>query len=110
MRVLRQADVVWRRDLGVLTGIVASTEHLTVVTHELNAGEAAAAHAHGGDELLFVLAGTLWVRAWHADETFVFELEPGDACFVPMGDPHEYRNHGSGVAEAIAGIAPAYLP
>ena len=44
----RPADVVWRRDLGVLTGIVASTEHLTVVTHELNPGEAAAPHAHGG--------------------------------------------------------------
>jgi hypothetical protein len=27
-----------------------------------------------------------------------------------MGDRHEYRNHGSGLAEAIAGIAPAYLP
>ncbi len=110
MRVLRPAEIVWRRDLGVLTGIVASTEHLTVVTHELNAGEAAAPHAHGGDELLYVLAGTLWVRAWHGDEAHVFELQPGDACYVPMGDGHEYRNHGSGLAEAIAGIAPAYLP
>jgi quercetin dioxygenase-like cupin family protein len=110
MRVLRPADVVWRRDLGVLTGIVASTEHLTVVTHELNAGEAAAPHAHGGDELLYVLSGSVWVRAWHGEEVHVFELEPGDACYVPMGDPHEYRNHGSGLAEAIAGIAPAYLP
>jgi quercetin dioxygenase-like cupin family protein len=110
MRVLRAADVVWRRDLGVLTGIVASTEHLTVVTHELNAGEAAAAHAHGGDELLYVLAGTLWLRAWHGEEAHAFELGPGDACYVPMGDRHEYRNHGSKPAAAIAGIAPAYLP
>jgi len=107
---LSDRDIVWRRDLGVLTGIVASTEQLTVVTHELNAGEAAAPHAHGGDELLYVLAGSVWVRAWHGEEAHVFELEPGDACFVPMGDRHEYRNHGSGLAEAIAGIAPAYLP
>jgi quercetin dioxygenase-like cupin family protein len=110
MRVLGAADVVWRRDLGVLTGIVASGEHLTVVTHELNAGEAAAAHAHGGDELLYVLGGALWVRALHDEQAFVFELGPGDACFVPAGDRHEYRNHGAGLAEAIAGIAPAYLP
>jgi quercetin dioxygenase-like cupin family protein len=110
MRVLEPSDIVWRRDLGVLTGIVASTEHLTVVTHEVNAGEAAAVHAHAGDELLYVLSGTLWVRAWHGDAAHVFELEPGDACYIPMGDRHEYRNHGTGLAEAIAGIAPAYLP
>jgi quercetin dioxygenase-like cupin family protein len=110
MRVLRETDVVWRRDLGVLTGIVASGEHLTVVTHELNSGEAAAAHTHGGDELLYVLGGALWVRAWHDEQAFVFELRPGDACFIPAGDRHEYRNHGAVLAEAIAGIAPAYLP
>ena len=110
MRVLRAADVVWRRELGVLTGIVASTEHLTVVAHELNPGDAAAPHAHAGDELLYVLSGALWVRAWHGEEAHVFELEAGDACYVPIGDRHEYRNHGSGLVEAIAGIAPSYLP
>ena len=36
----------------------------------------------------------------------MFELGAGDACYVPIGDRHEYRNHGSGLAEAIAGIAP----
>ena len=110
MHVLRAADVVWRRELGVLTGVVASTEHLTVVTHELNPGEAALPHTHGGDELLYVLSGEFWVRAWHGDEVHVYELRPGDAFYVPMGDRHEYRNHGSGLAEAIAGIAPSYLP
>jgi quercetin dioxygenase-like cupin family protein len=110
MHVLRAADVVWRRELGVLTGVVASTEHLTVVTHELNPGEAALPHTHGGDELLYVLSGEFWVRAWHGDEVHVYELGPGDAFYVPMGDRHEYRNHGSGLAEAIAGIAPSYLP
>jgi quercetin dioxygenase-like cupin family protein len=110
MRVLRPADVIWRREVGVLTGIVASTERLTVVTHELNPGEAAVPHAHGGDELLYVISGELWVRAWHGDDAHVFELGPGDACYVPIGDRHEYRNHASGPAEAIAGIAPAYLP
>ena len=110
MRVLRPADVVWRRDLGVLTGIVASTERLTVVTHELNPGEAAAPHEHGGDELLYVLSGSLWVRAWHGEDVHVFELEPGDACYLPLGARHEYRNHGGGTAAALAGIAPSYAP
>ena len=38
LRVLRPADVLWRRDLGVLCGVLASTEHLTAVTLELGPG------------------------------------------------------------------------
>src|SRR3712207_1709789 len=32
LRVVRPADIVWRRDLGVLCGLLVSTEHLTVAT------------------------------------------------------------------------------
>jgi mannose-6-phosphate isomerase-like protein (cupin superfamily) len=94
----------------VLEGIVASTEHLTVVTLEINPGEAAAEHVHGGDEVLYVLRGSLWVRAWHDDAVHVFELGPDDACYLPIGARHEYRNYGSEPVEALAGIAPQYIP
>jgi mannose-6-phosphate isomerase-like protein (cupin superfamily) len=110
LHVVREGDVLWRRDLDVLVGVLASTEHLTVHTLELGPGEAARAHAHGGDELLFALDGPLWVRAWHGDDVRVFELGPEDACFIPQGAAHEYRNPGSGTARAIAGIAPRYRP
>lgn len=110
LRVLRSADVSWRRDLGVLCGIVASTEHLTVATLELGPGEVAAQHAHGGDEVLMALDGPLWVRAWHDDAVHVFELGPEDAAYLPQGAVHEYRNPGGGLARAICGIAPAYAP
>jgi|tagenome__1003787_1003787.scaffolds.fasta_scaffold20989373_7 quercetin dioxygenase-like cupin family protein len=110
MAVLRDSDAVWRRQLGVLEGIVASTEHLTVVTLEINPGETAAAHAHGGDEVLYVLEGTVWVRAWHGDATHVFELGADDACYVPAGAQHEYRSGGPSPARALAGIAPTYRP
>ena len=43
LRVLRDEDVVWRRDLGVLAGVLASTAERTVHTLEINPGEAAAA-------------------------------------------------------------------
>jgi quercetin dioxygenase-like cupin family protein len=109
-RVVREADVVWRRDLGVLAGILLSTEHVTVHSLELNPGEAAAEHAHGGDEILFVTRGALWVRAWHGDRTHVFELGPEDVAYLPKGCVHEYRVYGADPAEAIAGIAPSYLP
>ena len=110
LRVLRPADALWRRDLGVLSGILVSTEHLTVATLEVGPGEAAAPHAHGGDEVLMVLDGSLWVRAWFDGAVHVFELEPEDACYLPAGARHEYRNPGGATVRAICGVAPRYLP
>jgi quercetin dioxygenase-like cupin family protein len=110
LRVLRPADVLWRRDLGVLCGVLASTEHLTVATLEIGPGETAAPHEHGGDEVLMALDGTLWVRAWFDGMIHVFELEPEDVCYLPAGARHEYRNAGGATARAICGVAPSWLP
>jgi quercetin dioxygenase-like cupin family protein len=110
LRVLRPDDVLYRRDLGVLCGVLVSTEHLTVATLEIGPGEVAGVHAHGGDEVLMALEGTLWVRAWHDGGVHVFELEPEDVCYLPAGSRHEYRNAGGTTARAICGIAPDYLP
>jgi quercetin dioxygenase-like cupin family protein len=110
LRVLRAADVLWRRDLGVLCGVLVSTEHLTVATLELGPGEVATVHEHGGDEVVMALEGRLWVRAWLDGGVHVFELEPEDACYLPAGSRHEYRNAEGATARAICGIAPGYLP
>jgi quercetin dioxygenase-like cupin family protein len=110
LRVLRPADVLWRRDLGVLCGVLASTEHLTVATLEIGPGETAAPHEHGGDEVLMALDGSLWVRAWFDEAVHVFELEPEDVCYLPAGARHEYRNAGGAAARAICGVAPSWLP
>ena len=109
LRVLRPADVLWRRDLGVLCGVLASTEHLTVATLEIGPGETAAQHEHGGDEVLMALDGALWVRAWFADAVHVFELEPEDVGDLPAGARHEYRNAGGATARDC-GVAPSWLP
>jgi quercetin dioxygenase-like cupin family protein len=110
LRVLRPGDVLWRRDLGALTGILVSTEHLTVATLEIGPGEVAAVHEHGGDEAIMALDAPLWVRAWFGESVQVFELEPEDVCYLPAGSRHEYRNAGAATARAICGIAPRYLP
>jgi quercetin dioxygenase-like cupin family protein len=110
LRVLRPADVLWRRDLGVLCGVLVSTEHLTAVTLELGPGEAAAVHEHGGDEVVMTLEGALWVRAWYQGDVHVFELGPEDVCYLPAGSRHEYRNASGTTARAICGIAPRYMP
>jgi quercetin dioxygenase-like cupin family protein len=107
LRTVPNAEITWRRDLGVLAGVVETTEQLTVLALEVNPGETSARHTHAGDEVLYVRSGTLWVRAWDAEQAFVFELEPRDACFIPGGCPHEYRNIEAAPAEATLGIAPS---
>jgi quercetin dioxygenase-like cupin family protein len=110
LRILGDSDVVWRRDLGVLAGMLVSTEHVTVHTLEVNPGECSSRHAHGGDEVCYVSEGRLWVRAWHGGSTFVFELGPHDACYLPEGAQHEYRVYDGTTAHALVGVAPNYLP
>ena len=106
LQVVRDEDVVWRRDLGLLAGTLADTPRLVVQAIHVEPGEASTWHAHGGDELLYVLAGRLWVRARHADATYVFELGPEDACLLPAGSEHEYRNYGAVTVETLVGVAP----
>jgi mannose-6-phosphate isomerase-like protein (cupin superfamily) len=109
-RTLHEPGIVWRRSLGVLEGLYASTEHLTAGLLELNPGEASVAHAHGGDEVVYALEGVLHVRAFGAEGNSVFELEPDDAAYIPQGVAHEYRSYGSSPARALFGVAPSYLP
>ena len=107
LRVLHDFDIVWRRDLGVLSGTLTETPRLTVQTIEINPGEASASHTHAGDELLYVLDGTVWVRARHADTTYAFELGRDDACLLPAGSEHEYRNYGAVTVKTLVGVAPS---
>jgi quercetin dioxygenase-like cupin family protein len=107
---LGERDAVWRRHLGVLEGLLVSTEHLTAGLLEIDGGASTMRHAHGGDEILYVLDGTLHVRAWHGDAVHVFELAAGHACYLPAGAEHEYRSYGRAGVRAIFGVAPDYLP
>ena len=107
---LGRGDVAWRRDLGVLVGLWVSTEHLTAGLIEVDSGQAAAPHSHAGDEVVYVTEGRLTVRAWQGDAVSVFELEPDDACYLPAGCRHEFRNYTGETARAVFGVAPGYLP
>jgi quercetin dioxygenase-like cupin family protein len=106
---LGERDAVWRREGDALVGLLASTEHLTAGIVEVDPGGCSARHAHGGDEVLYVLSGSLHVRAWDGDAVHVFELAPDDACYLPAGCEHEYRAY-AGPVRAVFGVAPSYLP
>jgi quercetin dioxygenase-like cupin family protein len=106
LRVLRSADSVWRLDSDVLVGLLVSTEHLTVGTVTVPAGQVSLAEAHDGEELVYVTRGQLRVEAGGVDAV----LSPGDAFVVPAGTPHSYAAGDGGVAGAIFGVAPSFGP
>jgi quercetin dioxygenase-like cupin family protein len=105
-RVLRPADATWRLDTGLLVGLLASTEHLTVASLDVPPGGSSAEETHAGDELLYVTAGSLSVSAGDVEAT----LAAGDGFYVPAGVPHRYASGGGQVARAMVGVAPDYRP
>jgi quercetin dioxygenase-like cupin family protein len=105
---LSDRDIVWRRDLGVLLGLLVSTEHLTAGVLEVDGGQSATRHSHGGDEVLYVTDGRLQIRAWDGHDVHVFELGKEDAGYLPAGCAHEYRNVEKTTARALFAVAPSY--
>lgn len=106
LRLLRDDDVRWHEDLGVRAGALVETPQLSVQTVEVGPGEASKWHSHVGDEVLYVLEGTLWIRARYEDATYVFELGRDDACLLPARSEHEYRNYGAATGKTLVGVAP----
>jgi quercetin dioxygenase-like cupin family protein len=110
--VLRPSDLLWRLDgTANITpvGILASTEHLTVGTIELAAGEHTDDRMHGGELALYVLDGSLHVLAKARSERW-FELSPRDGLYVPGGEPYRLYNLLDRPAVCLFGVAPRYDP
>jgi quercetin dioxygenase-like cupin family protein len=111
IRVLHDKDVLWRlegRERQILVGILASTEHLTVGKLLLSPGETTDIESHGGDESLYVLAGTVHVRLSGHDGQGWHELGAGDGFYLPEGTPHQYSNVSGRPVELVFGVAPTY--
>jgi quercetin dioxygenase-like cupin family protein len=106
LHLVRDEDVAWNDDLGVRSGRLAETPRLAARLVEIAPGETSIWHSHAGDELLYVLEGSVWVRARHADQTYVFELGKDDACLLPASSGHEYRNYDGVTARTLVGVAP----
>ncbi len=110
MRVIRDADLLWRLEGEaelLPVGLLCATEHLTVGRIDLLPGQRSAIETHAGDECLYLVEGTINVRlpeqgGWH-------ELKPGDGFYLPLGCPHQYFNTGDRPARLIFGVAPGYL-
>jgi quercetin dioxygenase-like cupin family protein len=103
-RLLRPGEATWRLDTGILVGLLASTEHLTVATLHVLPGQSSTEESHAGDEFLYVTAGTVRVVAAGVEAT----LGRGDGFYVPADVAHRYEAGGSERSEAIVGVAPDY--
>jgi len=113
MRVLREADVLWRLEgdrQQVLVGILVSTEHFTIGKIRLLPGQSTGTRAHGGDLALYVLDGQMNVKLPEHDGPSWFEMKPKDGFFVPQGTRYEIHNIIGRPLEAMFGVAPQYLP
>jgi quercetin dioxygenase-like cupin family protein len=113
LQVLRESDVMWRlegEEPKTLVGLWISTEHLTVGQIELLPGQHTEMHAHGGDEGLYLLSGTLHVHVPANGAQSWFELSPRDGFYVPQGVPHQYYNVSAEPARLLFAVAPCYLP
>ncbi|WP_171026461.1 cupin domain-containing protein [Mesorhizobium comanense] len=112
MRVIREADLLWEldgADQGVLTGLFASTDQLTVGRTTVMSGRPSLPQKHGGDECLYVTSGVLRVHVPENEGRTWFELHPGDGFFTPAGTAHQYWNMGGEPAVFVFGVAPHYL-
>jgi len=73
--------------------------HAVQVVAEFAPGVAAGRHTHPGEELGYVLEGTLQLEvAGQPPRT----LKAGDAFFIPSGTVHDGKNIGGGPAKVLA--------
>jgi len=62
-------------------------------------GATAPKHMHPGEEIVYVLQGTL---EYHVDGQPIARLKPGDVLFIPSGKPHSVTNVGLESASELA--------
>ena len=76
-----------------------SDRHAVQVVAEFAAGAAAGKHTHPGEELGYVLEGTLQLEIVGQPPR---TLNAGEAFFIPAGVVHDGRNIGAGPAKVLA--------
>ena len=93
-----QTPAVHRVDLVSHELSVAGKEGIQVRV-DFDAGAFAPKHTHPGEEIAYVLQGSLEYQL--GDQPPV-RLKAGESLFIPAGTPHWARNVGSGQASELA--------
>jgi quercetin dioxygenase-like cupin family protein len=82
-----------RRDLS------APGREAVQVRVDLASGVAFGKHTHPGEEIIYVLAGTL---EYQIEDKPPVTLKAGDVLFIPAGTVHSAKNVGSGTGSELA--------
>jgi quercetin dioxygenase-like cupin family protein len=88
-------------------GLVCSTDMLTVGIIDLYPGQESEPIRHPGDKVIFGLDGRANLFLPDASPNW-WELNPGDAGFIPGGVQHCFFNTSDAMARIIFGVAPQY--
>jgi quercetin dioxygenase-like cupin family protein len=83
----------------VRSDIAAPGREVIQVRVDFAPGVAFGGHAHPGEEVAYVLEGTL---EYVLDGRQPIRLNAGEALFIPSGTPHSARNLGEGKASELA--------
>lgn len=111
LTVVRDTDYRWQLDGAgavILSGIIASTPHLTVARSEVRGHSWSSRLAHGGDASGYVLSGALALRLSGGTGRSWRQLEPGDGFYIPEGSWYQVRNLSAAHSVYLAGAAPSY--
>ena len=79
--------------------VSATNRHAVQVVAEFVPGGAAGKHTHPGEELGYVLEGSLQLEVMGQPSR---TLKAGDAFFIPAGVVHDGKNIGGGPAKVLA--------
>lgn len=88
-------------------GLVCSTDKLTVGIVDLHPGQEGELIAHPSDKVVYCLDGRANVYVPDADPNW-WELNAGDAGFLPASCRHAFFNTSDAMAKLIFGVAPKY--
>ena len=94
----RQPQGITRTDLQ-RRDLSAPGREAVQVRVDLAPGVAFGKHTHPGEEIIYVLAGTL---EYQLEDKPPVTLKAGDVLFVPAGTVHSAKNVGSGTGSELA--------
>ena len=108
LQPVREHDLAWATRGPLELGVLAATEHLTVLRCHLRAGAASPGEQHPGEEFVLLLSGRLAIQTPSAADANCLYLEAGDAAVLPPGTPHSYLSTGDTQAIWLCGIGPGW--
>jgi quercetin dioxygenase-like cupin family protein len=109
-RLVRAGDYLYEivgEERPMRVGLVCSTEMLTTAIVDLFPAEESELIEHPGDKVLYCLAGRMNVYL-PAETPNWWELNPGDAAFIPAGCRHAFHNTSDAMAKFLFSVAPTY--